>query len=131
VPKPYPTEFRDDVVCVARDREPGVTIEHIAKNFGVHPMTRQKWLQRATVDDGTKPVQPHRFVRAATDAQADPAPRVGSRGSPTGGGVCIASEPTRKKGWYPLVKELTTDRVPASGDVPNAQTLPPAPLPVK
>lgn len=31
--KPYPQEFRDDVVRVARNREPGVTIEQIAKNF--------------------------------------------------------------------------------------------------
>ena len=31
MPKPYPREFRDDVVLVARNREPGVTIEQIAK----------------------------------------------------------------------------------------------------
>jgi transposase-like protein len=55
VPKPYPTEFRDDVVRVARGREPGVTIEQIAKDFGVHPMTLQKWLQRAAIDEGSKP----------------------------------------------------------------------------
>jgi len=57
VPKPYPTEFRDDVVRVARNREPGVTIEQIAKDFGVHPMTLQKWLRRADVDEGSKPGQ--------------------------------------------------------------------------
>jgi transposase len=56
-PKPYPREFRDDVVRVARDREPGVTVEQIAKDFGVHAMTLQKWLQRAAVDDGSKPGQ--------------------------------------------------------------------------
>jgi len=39
VPKPYPQEFRDDVVRVARNREPGVTVEQIAKDFGVHSMT--------------------------------------------------------------------------------------------
>jgi transposase-like protein len=54
MPKPYPIEFRDDVVRVARGREPGVTIEQIAKDFGVHPMTLQKWLRRADVDEGTK-----------------------------------------------------------------------------
>lgn len=54
MPKPYPREFRDDVVRVARNREPGVTIEQIAKDFGVHTMTLQKWLQRAAVDDGSK-----------------------------------------------------------------------------
>lgn len=53
MPKPYPEEFRDDVVRVARGREPGVTIEQIAADFGVHPMTLQKWLQRAKADDGT------------------------------------------------------------------------------
>ena len=57
VPKPYPAEFRDDVVRVARNREPGVTIEQIAKDFGVHPMTLQKWLSRAEIDDGVKPGQ--------------------------------------------------------------------------
>ncbi len=55
MPKPYPTEFRDDVVRVARNREPGVTIEQIAKDFGVHPMTLQSWLRRAAVDESAKP----------------------------------------------------------------------------
>jgi len=55
MPKPYPAEFRDDVVRVARGRESGVTIEKIAKDFGVHPMTLQKWLQRAAVDVGIRP----------------------------------------------------------------------------
>ncbi len=54
VPKPYPQEFRDDVVRVARDREPGVTVEQIAKDFGVHPMTLFKWLRQAEVDEGAK-----------------------------------------------------------------------------
>jgi transposase len=57
VPKPYPREFRDDVVRVARNREPGVTIEQIAKDFGVLTMTLQKWLQRAAIDVGDKPGQ--------------------------------------------------------------------------
>ena len=54
---PLSPEFRDDVVRVARNREPGVTIEQIAKDFGVHPMTLQKWLRRADVDEGAKPGQ--------------------------------------------------------------------------
>ena len=55
MPKPYPQEFRDDVVQVARDREPGVTVEQIAKDFGVHPMTLFKWLRQADTEEGTKP----------------------------------------------------------------------------
>jgi transposase len=57
VPKPYPAEFRHDVVRVAKNREPGVTIEQIAKDFGVHPMTLQSWLRRGDVDEGVKPGQ--------------------------------------------------------------------------
>ena len=55
VPKPYPQEFRDDVVRVARDRESGVTLAQIAKDFGIHEMTLQKWMRRADIDDGNKP----------------------------------------------------------------------------
>ena len=57
LPGPYPREFRDDVVRVARNRECGVAIEQIAKDFDVHMMTLQKWLQRAVVEDGTRPGQ--------------------------------------------------------------------------
>ncbi|OLT54087.1 transposase [Corynebacterium sp. CNJ-954] len=53
--KPDPQEFRDDIVHVARNREPGVTIAKIAKDFGVHPMTLTKWMRRADIDEGTKP----------------------------------------------------------------------------
>jgi transposase len=51
VPAPYPQEFRDDVVRVARDREKGVTLAQIAKDFGVHEMTLSKWLRQAKVED--------------------------------------------------------------------------------
>ncbi|MWB98228.1 transposase, partial [Agromyces sp. MMS17-SY077] len=51
MPKPYPSEFRDDVVRVARNRESGVTIEQVAKGFGIHPMTLQGWLRRADVEE--------------------------------------------------------------------------------
>lgn len=55
MPKPYPREFRDDVVRVARNRDDGVTVEQIATDFGVHPMTLTKWMRQADVDEGTKP----------------------------------------------------------------------------
>ncbi len=57
MPKPYPEEFRDDVVRVARNREAGVTIEQIAKDFGVHPMTLTKWIRNADIGEGAKPGQ--------------------------------------------------------------------------
>lgn len=55
VPRPYPREFRDDVVRVARNRDDGVTIEQIATDFGVHPMTLHKWMRQADMDGGAKP----------------------------------------------------------------------------
>lgn len=44
MPKPYPEEFRQDVVRVARNRGPGVTVEQVATDFGVHLMTLWKWM---------------------------------------------------------------------------------------
>lgn len=35
IPKPYPREFREDVIRVARSREPGVRIKDIAADFGI------------------------------------------------------------------------------------------------
>lgn len=51
MPKPYPQEFRDDVVRVARARPKGVTLEQIAADFGIHPMTLSDWLRKAAEAD--------------------------------------------------------------------------------
>ncbi|RLV54516.1 transposase [Aeromicrobium phragmitis] len=55
MPKPYPREFREDVVTVARNRDKDVTLAQIASDFGIHEMTLSKWLRRADVEDGVKP----------------------------------------------------------------------------
>ena len=55
MPKPYPQEFRDDVVKVARSRPEGVTLEQIAADFGIHPMTLSGWMKKAAVDAGERP----------------------------------------------------------------------------
>lgn len=75
VPKPYPSEFCEDVVRDARNREPGVTIEQFARDFGVHSMTLQKWMRRADimiVNTGSAAVlpafQPHRNKSRAAHA---------------------------------------------------------------
>ncbi len=46
MPKPYPKEFRDDVVRVALARDPGVTLEQIATDFKIHPMTLSNWIKK-------------------------------------------------------------------------------------
>ena len=55
VPKPYPKEFRDDVVRVARNREPGVHLKQIAADFGISESCLTGWMKRADVEDGDKP----------------------------------------------------------------------------
>ena len=54
MPAPYPQEFRDDVVRVARTREDGVTLAQIAKDFGIHEMTLHKWLRQADIEAGVR-----------------------------------------------------------------------------
>jgi transposase len=53
--KPYPKEFRDDVVRVARNRESGVELSQIAKDFGVHFTTLYSWMKKAQIEDGDRP----------------------------------------------------------------------------
>ena len=55
MPKPYPQEFRDDVVKVARSRPEGVTLEQIAADFGIHPMTLSGWMKKAAIEAGERP----------------------------------------------------------------------------
>jgi transposase-like protein len=53
VPKPYPKEFREDVVAIARRRE--VSFAQVAKDFGISETCVQNWVRRAEIDDGLKP----------------------------------------------------------------------------
>ena len=48
-------EFRRDVVQVARNGEPGVTLEKTAADFGIHPIMLSAWLKKADIDHGVKP----------------------------------------------------------------------------
>lgn len=47
MPRPFPREFREDVVRVARSRDPETTIEQVAKDFGIHPNTLVTWLRKS------------------------------------------------------------------------------------
>ena len=55
MPKPYPREFRDDVVRVARNREPSVHLEQIAADFGISEPCLTNWMSKADVEEGVKP----------------------------------------------------------------------------
>jgi transposase len=47
MPKPYPKEFRDEVVRVALNREDGVRIADIARDFGITESCLGNWLADA------------------------------------------------------------------------------------
>ena len=53
MPRPYPQEFRDDVVAVARRHE--APLSQIAKDFGISDATLHNWLKRAEIEDGVRP----------------------------------------------------------------------------
>jgi transposase len=55
VPKPYPKDFRDDVVNVARKREPGQHLKQIAADFGISESCLTKRMKATDVEDGVKP----------------------------------------------------------------------------
>jgi transposase-like protein len=52
MPKPYPREFRENVVAVARQGEEGIA--QIAKDFGIAESCLRNWLNAADVEDGKR-----------------------------------------------------------------------------
>jgi transposase-like protein len=54
MPKPYPREFREDVVRVARSRDEGVTLRQVAADFGISETCLTNWLAQADRENGGK-----------------------------------------------------------------------------
>ncbi|GGM15148.1 transposase [Promicromonospora citrea] len=53
MPKPYPPEFRRDVIAVARQGQ--TPIAQVAKDFGITESCLRRWLKAAQVEDGDRP----------------------------------------------------------------------------
>jgi transposase-like protein len=53
MPKPYPPEFRRDVVAVARKGEAPLT--QVAKDFGISEGCLHNWMKKADIQDGARP----------------------------------------------------------------------------
>lgn len=53
VPRPYPMEFRRDVVAVARRGD--APIKQVAADFGIAESCLRNWLRDADVEDGNRP----------------------------------------------------------------------------
>ena len=68
MPKPYPKEFREDVIGVARNRDAETTLAQVAKDFGLHEGTLNKWLRQADLDAGNTS---ERAPGATTDEKSE------------------------------------------------------------
>jgi transposase-like protein len=53
VPKPFPREFREDVVRVARSSD--ASVAQVAKDFGISESCLHRWLALDDVDQGKRP----------------------------------------------------------------------------
>ncbi|MCX5535870.1 IS3 family transposase [Streptomyces sp. NBC_00006] len=113
MPKPYPEEFRQDVVRVARNRGPGVTVEQVAADFGVHAMTLWKWMRRADIDEGAKP-----GTSSQESAELREARRriklLEQENEVLRRAAAYLSQAHLPKRIYPLVKELAAGGVPVT-----------------
>lgn len=55
MPHRYPKEFRDDVVRIVLYRGSGVSIAQIARDFGIHVASLDKWLRKDRIETGQQP----------------------------------------------------------------------------
>ncbi|MDJ0768799.1 MAG: IS3 family transposase [Ilumatobacter sp.] len=113
MPKPYPPEFRDDVVKVARNRPDGTTLEQIANDFGIHPMTLSKWLRQAAIDDGERS-----GVTSTESAELREAKKrirlLEQENEVLRRAAAYLGKANIPKMMYPLVRELADDGIPVT-----------------
>ncbi|WP_157502449.1 IS3 family transposase [Leucobacter celer] len=111
MPSRYPKEFRDDIVQVALNRGPEVTLAQIAKDFGIHVGTLDKWLREERVEQGQKPgvtrsenaeLRELRKRNKLLEQEVEVLRRA----------AAYLSQAHLPKRLYPLVKELTSDGIP-------------------
>ncbi|WP_396415619.1 MULTISPECIES: IS3 family transposase [unclassified Kocuria] len=113
MPAPYPQEFREDVVRVARSREDGITIAQIAKDFGVHEMTLHKWIRQADIDDGNRPGRTREESTELREARKQIRLLQQENEVLRRAAAYLSGEPAGKR-FYPLVSELAVAGIPVA-----------------
>ncbi|MFC0714711.1 IS3 family transposase [Cellulomonas biazotea] len=111
MPRPYPMEFRRDVVAVARRGE--APIKQIAHDFGIAESCLRNWLRDADVEDGNRP-----GVTASESVELREARRrirlLEQENEVLRRAAAYLSQAQLPKGLYPLVSELAADGVPVA-----------------
>ena len=70
MPKPFPKEFRADVIAVARKSE--ASVAQVAKDFGISETCLQRWLKIADREDGlTAETRSTTALSAGVDLEAE------------------------------------------------------------
>ncbi|MDQ6524435.1 IS3 family transposase [Nocardioides sp. LHD-245] len=113
MPKPYPQEFREDVVRVARNREPGVHLKQIAADFGISESCLTNWMKTADVEDGVKP-----GTTAAENAENRELKKrirlLEQENEVLRRAAAYLSQANLPKMMHPLVRELAVDGIPVT-----------------
>jgi putative transposase len=126
VPKPYPKELRDDVMNVARNREPDQTIKQIAAGFGNAESCLRNWIRAADVGDGLKPGTTAADIAELREAKKRI--RLLEQKNEVLRRTCRRR--TCRENDVPARPRARRRRDPRDGDVPGARPRPPALLPV-
>ncbi|WP_459545790.1 IS3 family transposase [Nocardia sp. X0981] len=111
MPKPYPEEFRRDIVAVARKGE--ISLTQIAKDFGISQSCVKNWLKQADIDDGHRPGATRDESAELREArkrirQLEQEAEVMRRA------VAYFSRDVNPKMSYPLVLDLAADGIPVA-----------------
>ncbi|MBK6302167.1 MAG: IS3 family transposase [Actinomycetales bacterium] len=111
MPRPYPKEFRQDVVRVARAREDGTTLKQIAKDFGISESCLTNWMSIADRQDGDTPV-----ALVGESGELREAKRrirlLEQENEVLRRAAAYLSQEHRPKMMYPLVRELAAQDAP-------------------
>ncbi|WP_085989310.1 IS3 family transposase [Rhodococcus pyridinivorans] len=113
MPKPYPKEFRDDVVRVARNREPGQHLRQIAADFGISESCLTNWLRNADVEDGTKPGTTNEESRENRELRKR-IRLLEQENEVLRRAAAYLSQESSGKMMYPLVRELAAGGIPVA-----------------
>lgn len=115
VPKPFPKEFREGVVRVARTG--GAPVSQIAKDFGISESCVHRWLALDGFEQGKRPgVMQCESAELRELRKRNRLLEQENEVLQAGGGVSVAGEPAGQPGemMYPLVREPAVDGIPVA-----------------
>ncbi|MGY5766685.1 IS3 family transposase [Brachybacterium sp. DNPG3] len=113
MPAPYPQEFRDDVVRVARNREPGQKLSTIARDFGISESCLTNWMRQADVEDGARPGKTREESSELREARKK-IRLLEQENEVLRRAAAYLSQANLPKILYPLVSELAADGIPVA-----------------